>query len=122
RMQEDNEFRFQQLEGGALGESDAVTPSGGAMPTDRLPQDPQLPDDLSNVPVEIDGSVLMGDEDLYGDTPPDGEGLFASEVFGDDGVVLGPPEGELGSTPPSQPLNLDFNPNAVPLNDGDANA
>ncbi|WP_157970162.1 tol-pal system protein YbgF [Pelagibacterium sediminicola] len=122
RMQEDNEFRFQQLEGGASGESDAVTPSGGAMPAERLPQDPQLPDDLSNVPVEIDGSVLMGDEDLYGDTPPDGEGLFASEVFGEDGVVLGPPEGELGSTPPSQPLNLDFDPNAVPLNDGDANA
>ena len=122
RMQEDNEFRFQQLEGGGSGESDAVTPSGGEMPTDRLPQDPGLPSDLSNVPVEIDGSVLMGDEDLYGDIPSDGEGLFASEVFGEDGVILGPPEGELGSTLPSQPLNLDFDPNAVPLNDGDANA
>src|SRR5690606_4247580 len=63
RMQEDNDFRFQQLEGGGLGESDAVTPSGGDMPADRLPQETdQLPADFSNVPVEIDGSVPMGDE------------------------------------------------------------
>ena len=36
--------------------------------------------------------------------------------------MLGPPEGALGATPPSQPLDLSFDPNAVPLNDGDANA
>ncbi len=122
RMQEDNEFRFQQLEGGGLGESDAVTSSGGAMPADRLPQDSQLPSDLSNVPVEIDGSVLMGDEDLYGDAPSNGDGLYASEVYGQDGVILGAPEGPLGATPPSQPLNLSFDPNQRPLNEGDANA
>ncbi len=123
RMQEDNEFRFQQLEGGGLGETDAVTRSGGDMPADGLPQDPgQLPSDLSNVPVEIDGSVLEGDEDLMGGEAPEGEGLYASEVPVQDGVVLGPPEGPLGTTPPSQPLDLSFDANAVPLNDGDANA
>jgi tol-pal system protein YbgF len=123
RIQEDNEFRFQQLEGGGLGETDAVTPSGGDMPADRLPQETdELPSDLSNVPVEIDGSVLMGDEDLNGGAEPDGEGLYASEVYGQDGVILGPPEGELGTTPQSEPLNLSFDPNQVPLNEGDANA
>lgn len=38
-MQEDYEFRFQQLEGGGLGKTDAVTPSSGAMPVGGLPQD-----------------------------------------------------------------------------------
>jgi tol-pal system protein YbgF len=43
-------------------------------------------------------------------------------VVGQDGVILGPPEGELGTTPQSEPLNLSFDPNQVPLNEGDANA
>lgn len=117
RMQEDNEFRFQQLEGGGLGESDAVTPSGSDMQADRLPQETnQIPSDLSNVPVEIDGSVLMGDEDLAG------EGQIEGDVTGQEGVILGPPEGQLGATPPSQPLDLSFDPSRIPLNDGDANA
>lgn len=122
RMQEDNEFRFQQLEGGGLGESDAVTASGGEMPADRLPQQTdQIPADLSNVPVEIDGSVLMGDEDIRDEGELE-DGLYPSEVNGQNGVILGPPEGQLGSTPPSQPLDLSFDPSRIPLNDGDANA
>ncbi|RUT34662.1 tol-pal system protein YbgF [Arsenicitalea aurantiaca] len=39
RQTEDNEFRFQQLEGGAAGKTEAATQSGGAMPSGALPQD-----------------------------------------------------------------------------------
>lgn len=120
RMQEDNEFRFQRLEGGGPGETDAVTPSGGATPAERLPQEPQPQNDAS-VPTVID--PLVGDADLMGGGEMGSDDqLYASDVFGEEGVVLGPPEGELGATPPSQPLDLTFDPNAVPLNDGDANA
>ncbi|HWJ86934.1 MAG TPA: tol-pal system protein YbgF [Pelagibacterium sp.] len=120
RMQEDNEFRFQQLEGGGLGETDAVTQSGGVMPAERLPQ--ETPDmSQAGVPTVID--PLVGDSDLIGEEQLGGEdNLYARDVFGEQGVVLGPPEGALGATPPSQPLDLSFDPNAVPLNDGDANA
>ncbi|WMT86286.1 tol-pal system protein YbgF [Pelagibacterium sp. 26DY04] len=143
RMQEDNEFRFQQLEGGGLGETDAVTPSGGETPADRLPQetapqDPQTQGD-AEAPTVID--PLVGDADLMDGTEMGSEdNLYARDVFGpqgpegqseepsqdqapaEEGVVLGPPEGELGTTPPSQPLDLSFDPDATPLNEGDANA
>lgn len=117
RMQEDNEFRFQQLEGGDLGETDAVTPSGGATPAERLPQDPAS----ASVPTVVD--PLVGDSDLIGEEELGGEdNLYASDVYGPGGIVLGSPEGPLGSTLPSQPLDLSFDPEATPLNDGDANA
>ncbi|MCF6303558.1 MAG: hypothetical protein L3J13_10270, partial [Devosiaceae bacterium] len=38
RMQEDNEFRFQQLEGGGSGKTEAAIQSGGDMPAGELPQ------------------------------------------------------------------------------------
>lgn len=40
QMAEDNEFRFQALEGAAPGKPQAAAESGGAMPTEELPQDP----------------------------------------------------------------------------------
>src|SRR5690606_3837124 len=68
RMQEDNEFRFQALEGGGSGETDAVTPSGGETPAERLPQEPQpeqtQPQIEGNAPTVID--PLAGDADLEG--------------------------------------------------------
>ena len=128
RMQEDNEFRFQALEGGGSGETDAVTPSGGETPAERLPQEPQ-PEQTQpegNAPTVID--PLAGDADLEGGNEMGGQDdLYASDVFGSEpagegGVVLGAPPGALGSTQPSEPLDLSFDPNAVPLNTGDADA
>ncbi len=40
RQTADNEFRFQQLEGGAPGKPQAATGTDGATPSDTLPQDP----------------------------------------------------------------------------------
>ena len=128
RQQQDNEFRFQQLEDGGLGETDAVTPSGGETPAERLPQenDPQ-PQSNTDIPTVID--PLVGDSDLVDGAELGGEdNLYARDVFGpegpqtENGVVMGAPEGPLGSTPPSQPLDLNFNPDAPPINNGDANA
>ncbi|AEQ52456.1 TPR repeat containing exported protein, putative periplasmic protein contains a protein prenylyltransferase domain [Pelagibacterium halotolerans B2] len=129
RTQEDNEYRFQQLEGGSLGETDAATPSGGETPAERLPQENQS----QTEPAPSDQTVidpLVGDSDIMDGSEIGGEdNLYASDVFAQeqteqdaDDVVLGPPEGELGSTPPSEPLDLSFDPDAIPLEDGDANA
>lgn len=42
KQSEDNEFRFQQLEGGTPGKkTEAAPPADGAMPSDALPQDTQ---------------------------------------------------------------------------------
>lgn len=123
RLQEDNEFRFQQLEGGAPGEANAATPSDSESAAPASPQDlnsSRLEPEPS-VPIVID--PLVGDSDLIGEEEMGTEdNLYASDVFGGQGVVLGPPEGALGSTPPSEPLDLSFDPNAVPLNDGNAEA
>ena len=39
-MTEDNEFRFQQLEGGAPGKTQAAIPTGGVTPSQPLSPDP----------------------------------------------------------------------------------
>ncbi|WP_147276090.1 tol-pal system protein YbgF [Pelagibacterium lacus] len=123
RLQQDNEFRFQQLEGGGSGEADAAAPVGSESAAPASPQtgpagsiEPQ-----PSVPTVID--PLVGDSDLIGpEEMGDENNLYASDVFGESGPVLGAPEGPLGSTQPSAPLNLEFDPNATPLNEGDANA
>lgn len=70
RMQEDNEFRFQQLEGGELGKTEAAPQSGGETPTgvvppetaaiDRLPAEPE-PAPLIDAGDSLD--PLIGDPD-----------------------------------------------------------
>lgn len=123
RQQEDNEFRFQQLEGGDLGETDAVTQSGGDTPAGVSPQDTTSQTAPQSSPATVI-DPLVGDSDLIEGPEQLGseDDLYASDVFGRDGVILGAPAGELGSTPPSAPLDLTFDPNATPLNDGNANA
>ncbi|WP_164730366.1 tol-pal system protein YbgF [Pelagibacterium montanilacus] len=119
RIQEDNEFRFQQLEDGGLGETEAATQSGGVTPTEVLPPETQPESDAS-----IQGAnVLSGDEDLIGEAQIGSEDeLYASDVFGEDGVVLGAPEGPLGTTAPSDPLDLSFDPVDAEAPDADAAA
>src|SRR5690606_34738018 len=52
RMQEDNEFRFQALEGGAGGKTDAAGQSGGVTPSGALPQDQSETAPETTIPVQ----------------------------------------------------------------------
>ena len=135
KMQDDNEFRFQQLEGGGNGKAapgkktDAATPSGGATPTGALPQPApgdqaapaqpttttgdagtQLPPaDVANSPAApADGAAMDGDN--LGDS--------ADPLVGKGGGTA-----ELGTLPEgsSQPLNLSLDANQN-LSNGDAEA
>jgi len=71
KQAEDNEFRFQELEGGAVGKPQAAAPTDGVMPSDTLPQAPadQLPatadtqpSDMDMLPMDdLDGAPMHGD-------------------------------------------------------------
>jgi tol-pal system protein YbgF len=64
KMQQDNEFRFQELEGGATGKPQAATESGGEMPTAELPQDQTtaaVPADPALAPVPGLEAPVAGD-------------------------------------------------------------
>jgi tol-pal system protein YbgF len=135
KMQDDNEFRFQQLEGGKGGapkKTDAATPTGGATPTGALPQAPQ---GEQTTPAGGAGAQTSGDTGgltttppgdvgaapAGGDQPMDGDGLGQS---GDPLVGKGGGTAELGTLPEggvSQPLNLSLNSSAE-LSNGDAEA
>jgi len=123
RMAEDNEFRFQALEGGAGGKTEAATQAGGAMRPEALPQDPGS-DDESNVP--------MTDIPEQGVQPLPGEIEF-DPTF-DDGSV---PMDDLGESADllvgtgangavdlvtGQPLNLTYDPAAKATGNADADA
>lgn len=118
RIQEDNDFRFQQLEGGGSGESEAAPRPDDQSSSDALPPQVQTGDALSDTPA------LVGDEDLLDEGFYIGsdDDLYASDVFGEGGTILGSPEGPLGSTQPSEPLDFSFDPDAGNGGDGDANA
>lgn len=121
RMQEDNEFRFQQLEGGGSGESEAVTTPGGATPSEALPPSSSS----ESLPGETE-RVLVGDEDLGVDEDfGDPDRLYASDIFAN-GESTGAdlPEAPLGEVAPDAPLNLNLDLDArdIAVNDGDANA
>lgn len=125
RMAEDNEFRFQALEGGAGGKTDAATQPGGVTQPEALPQNP------ATTPVDPN-TAPMTDIPEQGVQPLPGEVEF-DPTF-DDGSVA--PMDELGeSSDPlvgtgatggvdlttGQPINLDFDPTASTGNaDADA--
>jgi tol-pal system protein YbgF len=124
RLQEDNEFRFQQLEGGGLGNNGAAVQSGGDMPSGGLPQDPNAAQDFNanqdlNAPQDLDAPQ---------DLSMPSEGL--SDPTGV--VVQGEPEVPLGTLPADelavgtepgvgQPLDLTFDAGGL-VTDADADA
>ena len=64
KMQADNEFRFQELEGGAEGKPEAAAQSGGDVPAAELPQDPNaaaVPADPALTPVPGLEAPVAGD-------------------------------------------------------------
>ncbi len=99
RLQEDIEFRFQQLEGNNSGKTEAATRSGGAMPSAGLPQSPEL-----SAPLDFD-------------TPPSSASIQNENVFApaDGGFVLGsnatdPGNMNVGTINGGPTLQLGFDP------------
>ncbi len=133
KQNEDNEFRFQQLEGGTPGKkTEAATPADGATPSDTLPPasntDANAPASAdqpaaSDQPQSPDGATVPANGQLTPLAQDDDGGLGqSSDPLLKGGVdQLGTlPEGDAASVGTNQPLNLDSSGGV--LNKGDAKA
>jgi tol-pal system protein YbgF len=123
KMQDDNEFRFQQLEGGAPGKNSATSQSGGVMPSAEASQAPDAgtQDTLTTTPPAplVDQSTATVTQQPADQQPTDGLG-----ESGDPLVGKGAGQSDLGTLPEDgngQPLNLSLDSGQA-ISDGDANA
>jgi len=134
RMQEDNEFRFQQLEGGAGGKTEAATQPGGVTPPEASPQTQTQPQ------IQIEPATPTGEDTVpltqipeQGVRPLPGEAEFdptfndSSAAPMDDLGNSGDPLVGTGATgavdlATGQPLDLTYNPSIVSTGDADADA
>lgn len=114
KQSEDNEFRFQQLEGGDAGKTDAATQSGGVTPSGALPQ-PNTGSAASVPPLEAPPLVDNPQPAAPGN---DGLGESADPLLGTGGEDGGLQTNPLGQ---GRPLNLSLD-SSQPLSDGDAQA
>jgi len=126
RMSEDNEFRFQQLEGGAAGKTDAVTQPGGATPPEASPQT-QTPAPTGEDAVPLTDIPEQGVQPLPGEVefdptftdppaqPADTLGNSADPLVG---------TGQTGGIDlaTGQPIDLSFDPTATSSGNADADA
>lgn len=134
RMQEDSEFRFKQLEGGAGGKTEAATQPGGVTPPEASPQS------STQNQIQIQPAVPTGEDAVpateipeQGVRPLPGEAEF-DPTFDDSSAApmdelgnSGDPLVGTGSTgavdlATGQPLNLTYNPAIVSTGDADADA
>lgn len=118
RMTKDNESRFQALEGGAGGKTEAATKSAGETPAGALPQDP------ANVaPTDIPAQGVVP---LPGETELDPTFTDGSVMDGDSLGTSGDPlvgTGQAGAAPlGGAPLDLNFDPGAIATDNQDADA
>lgn len=134
RLQEDNEFRFQALEGGAGPKPDAAGQAGGVTQPEALPQSPDaVPVDPNAPAVDADGVPLtdipeQGVQPLPGEvefdpTFDDGSGAAPADALGESGdplVGTGAAGGVDLTT--GQPMNLSFDPAAANSGNPDADA
>jgi tol-pal system protein YbgF len=122
RMQEDNEFRFQALEGGAGGKTDAATGAGGATQPDALPQNPGSTEEsapLTDIPEQ--GVQPLPGEVEFDPTFDDGSAQPADQLGQSADPLVG--TGASGGVDliTGQPLNLDYTP-ATETGNADADA
>jgi tol-pal system protein YbgF len=120
RMTEDNEFRFQQLEGGGGGRSEAAPQSGGVTQPEVLPQDPAS---TANAPVLADPAPLDQGNIVGLGEPMEDLGESADPLVGTGGLgndTLGTLGGDDLSLGGSRPLNLSLD--SGPVSNGDADA
>lgn len=129
KQNEDNEFRFQQLEGGTPGKkTEAATSTDGATPSNALPQDSVSPQDQPSAPRVVEGGAdlvapdaddtttagptpLAVDDDTLGES---GDPLLKGGI---DRLGTIPEDSSLGG----QPLSLDSAGGAT-ISAGDAKA
>ncbi|MBD8066903.1 tol-pal system protein YbgF [Devosia sp. PTR5] len=126
RMQEDSEFRFQQLEGGAGGKTDAATQPGGATQPEALPQNP-APDQTGNAPAPLTDIPEQGVKPLPGElefdpTFDDGSAGDADGVGASSDPLVG--TGLSGGVDliTGRPLDLSYDPTADASGNPDADA
>lgn len=121
RFQEDAEFRFQQLEGGGSGNSDAATRSGSVMQPQALPQDPAALDEdaapLTDIP-EQGVKPLPGEQEF---DPTFDEGALTDELGNSSDPLLGTGQSGGIDLVTGRPLDLSYNP-AAPTGNADADA
>lgn len=126
RMTEDNEFRFQALEGGASPKTEAATQAGGVTQPEVLPQDPAqtspgLPEVAPATDIPEQGVKPLPGETEFDPTFDDGSTAPMDEIgnSGDPLVGTGASGGVDLTT--GQPIDLSFTPGA-PSGDADADA
>lgn len=126
RMQEDNEFRFQALEGGAGGKTEAATQPGGATQPEALPQDPAAtPTDPDAVPltdIPEQGVQPLPGEAEFDPTFNDGSAAPMDELGNSADPLVG--TGAQGGVDlaTGQPIDLSYDPAAANTGNPDADA
>lgn len=121
KMTADNEFRFQQLEGGAAGKPQAAAPTDGATPSDVLPQDPAATANALPDPAPLEPASAT---DPGAVQPMDGVGESADPLVGTNGAgndTLGTLSTEDLTLGGSRPLDLTLDGGGQ-VSSGDANA
>lgn len=123
RMAEDTEFRFQALEGGAGGKTDAATQAGGAMRPEALPQSP---DNAGEAEVPLTDIPEQGVQPLPGEVefdPTFDDGSVPADELGEsaDPLVGTGASGGVDLVT-GQPLDLSYDPAARATGNADADA
>lgn len=135
RLQEDSDFRFKQLEGGASGKTDAATQPGSATQPEALPQSqsqsqsqPQSQvsaTDEANVPltqIPEQGVKPLPGETEFDPTFDDGSAAPMDDVGNSSDPLVGTGRNGGVNLATGQPLDLSFNPAAQSSGDADADA
>ena len=138
KQAEDNEFRFQQLEGGAGGKPQAAAPTDGVTPSDTLPQTPAQQDNAAapaatatpEQPATTPPSDIAATPAPPADTTevPLADGLPMDSLGDSEDPLLRGGVDQLGTMPeddalsldPGRPLDLSLNGGTI--SNGDAEA
>ena len=130
KQNDDNEFRFQQLEGGGGKKTSAVTHSGGATPAGVSPQPVPGKPTTDTAAVEAPSALAPAPDPAT--TPPadvpdattapaDGLGQSADPLVGKGDGQSSAELGTLPADPNGKPLDLSLD-TSQPISDGDAEA
>ena len=126
RMAEDNEFRFQALEGGAGPKPDAATQPGGLTQPEALPQDPATTPVDPNVAPMTDipeqGVQPLPGEVEFDPTFTDGSAAPMDSVGESADPLVGTGASGGVDLATGQPLDLSYDPAAVDTGNPDADA